>query len=139
MALPRHMRMVHLRSTICIAVPHNQMIAAPERQLAAWLFIKWLTEPEQSARWTRATDYLPVRRSAAAELTDYFAQNPQFEKAFGFLGHDIAIEPGLVAYDECRDLIGEMLSAVVAGEDPATWLDATLEECNAFMQEVAPD
>jgi hypothetical protein len=41
--------------------------------------------------------------------------------------------------DECRDLIGEMLSTVVAGGDPATWLDTTLEECNAFMQEVAPD
>jgi multiple sugar transport system substrate-binding protein len=110
----------------------------PEKQLAAWLFIKWLTEPEQSARWTRATDYFPVRRSAADGLTDYFAENPQFQKAFDFLSHDIAIEPGVVAYDECRDMIGEMLSAVAAGEDPATWLDATLEECNAFMQEVAP-
>jgi len=113
--------------------------STPERQLAAWLFIRWLTAPEQSARWTRATDYFPVRLSAAEELAEYFAQNPQFEKAFGFLSHDIAIEPGLVAYDECRDLIGEMLSAVVAGEEPAAWLGATLEECNTFMQEVAPE
>lgn len=111
----------------------------PEKQLAAWLFIKWLTEPEQSARWTRATDYFPVRRSAAEGLTDYFDENPQFEKAFGFLSNEIAIEPGLVAYDECREMIGEMLSSVAAGEDPATWLDATIDECNAFMQEVAPE
>jgi multiple sugar transport system substrate-binding protein len=111
----------------------------PEKQLAAWLFIRWLTEPEQSARWTRATDYFPVRHSAADGLTDYFEQNPQFQKAFGFLSHDIAIEPGLVAYDECRDMIGEMMSAVAAGEDPGTWLATTLEECNAFMREVAPE
>ena len=113
--------------------------STPERQLAAWLFIKWLTEPEQSARWTRATNYFPVRRSAAAQLADYFSENPQFEKAFSFLEYDIAVEPGLVAYDECRDLIGAMLSAVAAGEDPATWLGTTLEECNTFMQEVAPE
>jgi multiple sugar transport system substrate-binding protein len=110
----------------------------PEKQLAAWLFIKWLTEPEQSARWTRATDYFPVRGSAADELEDYFAGNPQFAKAFGFLDHDIAIEPGVVGYDECRNLIGEMLSTVVAGDDPASKLHDTVEECNSFMPEVAP-
>jgi multiple sugar transport system substrate-binding protein/sn-glycerol 3-phosphate transport system substrate-binding protein len=111
---------------------------APEKQLAAWLFIKWLTEPEQSAHWARATNYFPVRQSAADELSDYFAENPQYQKAFGFLGHDIAIEPGVVAYDECRDGIGEMLDAMAAGGDPSTWLADTLAECNAFMQEIAP-
>ena len=114
------------------------MRTLPEKQLASWLFIKWLTEPEQSARWTRATNYFPVRRSAADGLTDYFAENPQFEKAFGLLGHDIAIEPGLFGYDECRDMIGEMLNAVAAGGDPKTWLDTTVKECNAFMQVVEP-
>ena len=111
----------------------------PERQLASWLFIKWLTEPEQSARWSRATNYFPVRRSAAEELAGYLEENPQYEKAFGFLDHDIAIEPGVVAYDECRDGIGEMLDAMAGGGDPSTWLADTLAECNAFMQEIAPE
>jgi multiple sugar transport system substrate-binding protein len=109
------------------------MRSRPEKQLAAWLFIKWLTAPEQSARWTRASDYFPVRQSAKDNLADYFAANPQFAKAFGFLGHQIAIEPGVVGYDECRDRIGGMLSAVVAGEDPAGRLAATVKECNGFL------
>ena len=115
------------------------MRTTPEKQLAAWLFIKWLTEPEQCARWSRVSNYFPVRRSAASELADYFAENPQYEKAFGFLGYDVAIEPGLASYAECRDSIGKMLSAVAAGEDPAKRLADALEECNRVMKEIDPD
>ncbi|NIM94745.1 MAG: extracellular solute-binding protein [Anaerolineales bacterium] len=115
------------------------MRTTPEEQLAAWLFIKWLTEPEQSALWSRGTNYFPVRESAAQELTEYFSENPQFEKAFGFLDYDIAIEPGVATYDECRDLISEMLEAVALGDDPATWLADTIAECNAFLAEVSTE
>ncbi|UCF62329.1 MAG: ABC transporter substrate-binding protein [Anaerolineaceae bacterium] len=111
----------------------------PEKQLAAWLFIKWVTEAEQSARWSRASNYFPVRRSAADELADYFAENPQYEKAFGFLSHDMAIEPGVASYQECRGSIGEMLTAVVSGADPATWLADALDECNILMEEFSAD
>jgi multiple sugar transport system substrate-binding protein/sn-glycerol 3-phosphate transport system substrate-binding protein len=111
----------------------------PEKQLAVWLFIKWLTDTEQSARWARASNYFPVRASAADLLGDYFAEDPQFETAFGFLGYDIAIEPGVAGYDECRDAVGDMLNAVAAGEDAATWLADTVEECNAFLAEAAPE
>ncbi len=110
----------------------------PEKQLAAWLFIKWFTEPEQQARWARASNYFPVRASAADLLSDYFAENPQYEKAFSFLSYEPAIEPGLAGYDECRDVIGDMLQAVAAGDDPATLLSNTVEECNAFLEEAAP-
>jgi multiple sugar transport system substrate-binding protein/sn-glycerol 3-phosphate transport system substrate-binding protein len=116
------------------------MHTTPEKQLASWLFIKWLTEPEQSARWSRASNYFPVRQSVAAELADYFAENPQYEKAFGFLGYDLTIEPGVIAYDECRDLINTMMDAVATTDaDPATLLADALEECNAFLAELAPD
>ena len=39
-----------------------------ERVRAAWLFTRWLTEPEQSARWSRATLGVPVRLSAQTLL-----------------------------------------------------------------------
>jgi hypothetical protein len=35
MALPRRLRMPRLQSTICIAVPHNQMMAVPTVPLQA--------------------------------------------------------------------------------------------------------
>jgi ABC-type glycerol-3-phosphate transport system substrate-binding protein len=38
--------------------------ASEERARAAWLFARWLTAPEQSARWSRALLRVPVRLSA---------------------------------------------------------------------------
>ena len=53
--------------------------------MAAWLFLKWFTSPEQQARWVRASNYFPVRRSTAAQLAGYFEENPRYGKAYGFL------------------------------------------------------
>ncbi|MBN1956161.1 MAG: ABC transporter substrate-binding protein [Anaerolineae bacterium] len=112
--------------------------STPERQLAAWLFIRWFAEQEQQARWARSSNYFPVRASAANSLTDYFVENPQYERAFTFLSYEPAIEPNVAGYDECRDAIGEMLNAVASGQDPATLLPSTQAECNAFLEEAAP-
>lgn len=35
-----------------------------ERQRAAWEFIKWITLPENTAKWSIASGYIPVRESA---------------------------------------------------------------------------
>ncbi len=107
----------------------------PERQLASWLFVRWLAEPEQQARWVRAFYGLPVRASTAELLQDYFDENPQYAKAFGFLNYEIAVEPGVTGYDRCREAIGEMMQAVAGGEDPASWLTRTVEKCNGSLGE----
>jgi multiple sugar transport system substrate-binding protein len=106
----------------------------PQEQLAAWLFLKWFTEPEQQARWTRAINTLPIRASAADLLEDDFAENPLYERAFGLLKHDIVTEPGVTGYGECRDVINEMLTAVANLEDPATWLADTARKCNDSLK-----
>lgn len=41
-----------------------------EQQKAAWQFINWFTQPEQSAEWAIATGYLPVR-SQSFQLPSY--------------------------------------------------------------------
>jgi len=38
--------------------------STPERQLAAWQFIKYFTSPEVTADWSVSTGYAPVRQSA---------------------------------------------------------------------------
>src|SRR5262249_45381803 len=63
------------------------MKSSPEKQQAAWDFIKWLTEPKQSAFWTVQTTYLPVRKSALNEqvLKDYIAKTPRFKVALDMI------------------------------------------------------
>jgi multiple sugar transport system substrate-binding protein/sn-glycerol 3-phosphate transport system substrate-binding protein len=112
------------------------MRSTPEKQLASWLFIKWLTEAQQTAHWARYSNYFPVRQSAAESLTDYFAENPEYEKAFNFLSYDIVVEPGLASYQECRDVISELLVAVASGGDPKSLLTVTVDNCNLLLKEI---
>jgi multiple sugar transport system substrate-binding protein/sn-glycerol 3-phosphate transport system substrate-binding protein len=102
----------------------------PEQQLAAWLFLKWFTEPEQQARWVSTLSYFPVRASTADLLQDFFAANPQYQRAFGFLGYDSASEPDVTGYNVCRAAIHEMLTAVADGEDAEARLAIAATECN---------
>jgi len=63
------------------------MKSTPEKQQAAWDFIKWLTETKQSAYWTVETTYLPVRKSALNEpsLKDFIAKTPRFQVALDMI------------------------------------------------------
>ena len=51
----------------------------PERQQAAWTFIKWMTSPERLAQWSIDSGYVAPRRSSwdTQAMKDYTAQYPQ--------------------------------------------------------------
>ena len=89
----------------------------PERQLAAWLFVKWFTEKQQTATWAMDSNYFPVRRSAAEspEMQDYFQKNPLYKKAFDFLPYG-RTEPTIAGWQGVRDALGNAIVAVITGE-----------------------
>ena len=104
----------------------------PEEQLAAWLFVRWISAPEQQAEWVRISNYFPVRRSVANNLGDYFAQNPAYETAFNILQEsDTTAEPPYAGYDEIRDLAEGAYNAILDGAD----IDETLAELEAEANE----
>src|SRR4030095_5139261 len=55
--------------------------AAPERQKAAFEFIKWWISTEQRAFWSQNTGYFPIRKSSVELLTQqgYYRDRPQFK------------------------------------------------------------
>ena len=56
---------------------------SPEKQLAAWLFIKYFTSTDVNAEWSTATGYLPVRKSSAETQTvkEQFTKLPAYQVA----------------------------------------------------------
>ena len=48
----------------------------PEKELAAWLVLKFLGEKAQTTKWAVQTGYLPVRQSAKADVIAAFKNNP---------------------------------------------------------------
>jgi len=113
-------------------------VSTPKQQLAAWLFIKWMSQPRQQATWAGGTGTYPIRRAAADLLTDYFAQNPAYQKAFGFMSYDYGVGAPVAGYDECHAAIAEMLSACMGGAEAQTQLDTTVEMCNGYLKEAIP-
>jgi ABC-type glycerol-3-phosphate transport system substrate-binding protein len=52
--------------------------ASKEEQLAAWLLLRWLCQPEYQSALTRASGTLPVGVKALDQLSDYSAKYPQW-------------------------------------------------------------
>ena len=44
-------------------------IQSPEKELAAWLFIKYYTGTKAQTEWVQATNYYPVRKSVKESLS----------------------------------------------------------------------
>lgn len=105
----------------------------PQQQLAAWLVIRWMNEPSQQSRWVALSGYLPHRHLPADAQAALVEETPQYANILPLLDLKGVIEPVVVNYEECRTAIQMMVSAVAAGEEPATWLQRTVESCNATL------
>ncbi len=65
---------VIVTNDIQYAIPVN----GPEQQLAAWLFVRYLTLPENQAQIARATGAWPASVAAIEQMDDYRQQYPQW-------------------------------------------------------------
>ena len=56
--------------------------ASPTQKNLAWEFIKWFLEPKQQIEWTKASYYLPTRRSVVRlpEFQIFLSENPNYDK-----------------------------------------------------------
>ena len=108
--------------------------STPEKELAAWLFIKYYTSPDVQAKWAKASNYFPVRKSVAEGLADYFAENPAYKKAFELLPYG-KFEPPVPGYDFVRDLVGDAMAAIADGADVASTLADLNQQANDILSE----
>ena len=95
----------------------------PQKQLAAWLFVRWFSEPKQQAEWAHVSRYFPVRKSAEPLIKDMLDADPRFAAAWSILKTaDLRAEPPFAGYDLVRDAITAAYSRILDGGD----IDATL-------------
>ena len=106
----------------------------PERQLAAWLFLKWFTEPAQQAQWVQASNYFPARKSTGDLLTDYFEANPRYHEAYKLLEYGTP-EPAIAGYEAVRRMISKAVVQVVQGGKVAPALQRLQREANATIED----
>jgi sn-glycerol 3-phosphate transport system substrate-binding protein len=101
--------------------------AAPdEEKLAAWEFVRWMCDTEQTIAWSTRTGYLPVTRPAVARLTEqqWYAHHPNDRVAYDQLTDATAWpwSPELFRID--RDIVEPRLEdAVLSGRDARALMD----------------
>jgi multiple sugar transport system substrate-binding protein len=108
--------------------------ASEEEQLAAWEFIKWFTDTEQTAKWAAGTYYVPVRRSAfdTQALSARFTAYPGLRETFNQLEY-ASFEPKIAGWYAGRRYLDERAIEVVlkGDEDAATALGKAAAKANA--------
>ena len=106
----------------------------PREQLAAWLFLKYLTSSETQAKWVRGTNTLPVRASAAEYLADYFAGSPAYQMTNELLIQSTH-EPSVPGYSQVQVLSQAALVDILGGIDAKTSLTEFSDEANRILGE----
>lgn len=118
---------------VSLSIPRS----TPDRELAAWLFIKYYASPEIQARWMQSSLYFPVREDAAADLTRYFDENPNHRTVFELLQYSMA-EPAVIDYGSVRGLVEEAVRAIVLGADVTRTLSELTVTANERLAEQTP-
>lgn len=104
--------------------------AAPEEQLASWLFIKWMSEPEQLVRWSDLMGAFPVRQSTLSHL-----EGGQWD-ALAALVPFGAPEPGLASWGMVRWAVADAANALFYPFIPPADVTAILTELDLISAEI---
>ncbi|MBN1888057.1 MAG: extracellular solute-binding protein [Thermoflexales bacterium] len=109
----------------------------PERQVAAWLFVRWFAQARQVRRWARASSTVPIRLSVARELLEIPDTPPAFKTVLELATYGQP-EPSTPAWNALRGMAVEAMQAVVEGADPKNALDRAAMSANSILGEERP-
>jgi len=117
--------------------------STPEKQLAAAMFLNFLTNTENTATFSQATGYMPVRTSAVESDTmkAVYAQFPQFRTAVDQLGEKARSQDYIRVFVPGADaLLNTAIEQIVLeGTDPASAFESITPQLEtAYRENVEP-
>jgi ABC-type glycerol-3-phosphate transport system substrate-binding protein len=110
--------------------------STPEKQLAAWLFIKYFTSKEVNPDWSVTTGYLPIRASGLGDprVQQQIATQPQYAVAVQAQQYGRP-EPNVAQWDPVRAAIQDAMVAAISDPSKNTkqLLDDAVNKANAAL------
>lgn len=91
--------------------------STPDKQLAAWFFVRWFASTEQTIAWAQVTGQLPLRRSARREFEKQSFANIHYISALELLENGLA-DPVVAHWPQVAEVVTRAVLAVVSGDDP---------------------
>ncbi|MBI3162331.1 MAG: extracellular solute-binding protein [Chloroflexi bacterium] len=110
--------------------------STPEEQLASWLFIRWLLDAEQDARWVEATHLFPIRKSTLGLLADYEKTHPQWAQAVKLLPQG-EVQPQLASWRTVKTMIGDAFTHMYRVNIPSGQVAAILAQMETLSRELS--
>ncbi len=101
-----------------------------DKQLAAWLFVRWLLSPENQAQWVDATGLLPLLPSAQD-----MAVSPQWTAAVGDLSLAQGV-PQLASWRKVRYVLEDGTKVIFQTNTPIDQIPSVLTEMDAMAEEI---
>ncbi len=108
--------------------------STPEKQLAAWLFARWLLSPENQSQWVEATGLFPLRNSVLGMIQPYRQALPQWEAAAGYLSLAQGV-PQLASWRKLRYALQDGMTVLFQVNLPVDKIPNVLDEMDSLARE----
>ncbi|MBC8399873.1 MAG: ABC transporter substrate-binding protein [Candidatus Marinimicrobia bacterium] len=102
----------------------------------AWEFVEWFTSPEEQARFSMLSGYLPVRKSTLeiAEYRQFLNDNPDLKSFIDQIPHARGRRMFDYFNTEINQALAEAIEKVLVGNaDPYSALTVAADKCNALL------
>jgi multiple sugar transport system substrate-binding protein len=107
------------------------------RQLAGWLFMRWLLRPENQAAMVKGTGFLPLTRSAFDRLSDYAAEHEAWKQAVEWLPN-ARPAPTLASWRQVKWMLGDGFEEIFRRGLESGQIPLILAELDRGAQDVSP-
>lgn len=109
--------------------------SSPEEQLASWLFVRWLLDNEQDARWVEATHLFPLRDSTLSLLGDYEMTHPQWKQAVDLIPQG-RMQPQLSSWRTVKVVLADGFAHMYRVGIPSGQVAAVLAQMDTLANEL---
>ncbi|MFZ5910931.1 MAG: extracellular solute-binding protein [Chloroflexota bacterium] len=104
-------------------------------QLAAWLFVRFLLEPDNQAGWVNTAGLFPLQASTMGLLADYQAGHPQWGQAVNLLPQGRPT-PGLAGWRTMRVALGDGFAFMFRVDTPVGRVPEILAQLDAVATDL---
>ncbi|MFN3491487.1 MAG: ABC transporter substrate-binding protein [Anaerolineales bacterium] len=106
------------------------------KQIATWLFVRWLLDNQQDKRWVETTHFFPLRVSTLSLLTDYEKTHPHWRQAVELISQG-ALQPQLASWRTVKIMLGDGFAHMYRVNTPSGQVAAILSQMESTAKDLS--
>lgn len=114
---------------------YSLLKSTPEKQLAAWLFARWMLSAENQAQWVESTGLFPLLNPVLALIGQYRTASPQWEAAVEDLSLAQGV-PQLASWRKVRYVLEDGTNVIFQTNTPVDQIPSVLTEMDTTAKEI---